>query len=538
MSTLSLPVDASTKNETAPDAMTQPSILYNAADRLLERNLVAERGERIAVIDSTGPHSYREVNEGVNRFANVLKRLAIHQEQRILLCLNDSVDFIVCFLGAIRAGIVPVPVNTLLTSDDYAYLLSDSRARLLVVSEALEQTLKTACKNPSFLEHTLVSSNDTDRADSLARTLRDAEPHFSTAPTRPDDIAFWLYTSGTTGKAKGVMHLQTHLEETALCYAEPVLGMTKDDTVFSAAKLFFAYGLGNALTFPFALGATTVLMQERATDESVKHTLDQYQPTLFFGVPTLYAMMLNNQNLPDPEKNRLRLCISAGEALPETILSRWKAQTGVNILDGIGSTELLHIFISNRPGDICPGTSGRLVDGYSARLLDESGRSVADGEIGELFVRGPTAAAGYWNLRDKSRDSFQGHWIKTGDKYTRSQEGYYRSAGRSDDLLKVGGIYVSPMEVENALLSHPAVAEVAVVGAADRDELIKPKAFVVQTSMATLSGDTALSENELERELIAHVEGILAHYKRPRWVVFVNELPKTSTGKIQRYLLR
>jgi len=506
---------------------------YNAADQLLNPNLVGDRADRLAVIYRSGEHSYGEVNQQVNRFANLLHNLGIQQEQRILLALNDNLDFITCFLGAIRAGAVPVPVNTLLTEDDFAYLLSDSRARLLVVSEALEGTLRQAAENQSFLKYFLVSTRQQNRSDALADAISGLSDRFQTAPTRKDDAAFWLYTSGTTGKPKGAIHLQTHLLATAECYAREILNITENDRVFSAAKLFFAYGLGNALTFPFSVGATSVLLEEKATDESVQRTLDRFRPTLFFGVPTLYAMMLNHKRFPIAGKNSLMLCISAGEALPETLLTRWRDATGLEILDGIGSTEMLHIFISNRSGEIAPGTSGKPVQGYAARILDEKGSPVAGGEMGDLYIRGPSAATGYWNLRDRTRDSFQGHWMKTGDKYLQTPQGDYQNAGRSDDLLKVGGIYVSPMEVENALLRHPCVAEAAVVGAPDRDNLTKPKAFVVLS-------DPSLRQNEkdLERTLIEHVRHTLADYKRPRWVVFLDELPKTATGKIQRFRLR
>ena len=350
-----------------------------------------------------------------------------------------------------------------------------------------------------------------------------------TAPTRPDDIAFWLYTSGTTGRPKGAMHCQADLLATAETYGSSILALQTDDKVFSAAKLFFAYGLGNALTFPFAVGATSVLLAERPTPESIQAITDLHRPTVFFGVPTLYAMMLSNEQLPNTSK--LRLCISAGEALPENIFKRWLETTGIEILDGIGSTEMLHIFLSNVTGHVRPGSSGQPVPGYKAEIRGENGELLGTGELGDLFVSGPSSAAGYWQLPQASKNTFQGDWVFTGDKYILDEQGYYIHCGRSDDLLKVGGTYVSPGELENVLLGHDAVVEVAGVGARDADQLIKPKAFVV------LAPQWQASE-ALAEELIQFVRGMLAAYKRPRWVEFLPELPKTATGKIQRYKLR
>ena len=350
------------------------------------------------------------------------------------------------------------------------------------------------------------------------------------ARTRADDAAFWLYTSGTTGRPKGVIHAHSDLAATTRCYADVVLQLTPQDVVFSAAKLFFAYGLGNALTFPLSAGAAVVLLDGPPAPEAVKHILDTYRPTVFFGVPTLFAMLLNSGNLP-ADGHRLRLAVSAGEALPETLLSRWQAATGVEIIDGIGSTEMLHIYMSNRPGKILPGSSGTPLPGYRVRLLDEDGQPVADGDVGDAHVSGPSMALGYWDRRELSRATFQGAWLASGDKYRVDERGAWVYCGRSDDLLKVGGIYVSPMEVENALLAHPDVAEAAVVGHADADELIKPRAFVVPATGAQPGA-------ALEALLIEHVRASLAAYKRPRWIEFVDRLPKTATGKIQRYRLR
>ncbi len=365
--------------------------------------------------------------------------------------------------------------------------------------------------------------------DELTALLQDSPEEYEAAATRPDDIGFWLYTSGTTGRPKGVLHYQTDLIATAETYATSVLAMRPGDRVFSAAKLFFAYGLGNALTFPFAVGATSVLLAERPTPQSIKALTTQHRTTIFFGVPTLYAMMINGKQFPD--SSELRLCISAGEALPENIFSRWQEATGFTILDGIGSTEMLHIFLSNTEGHARPGTSGCPVPGYEVEIRDDQGARVETGEPGDLFVSGPSSAAGYWSLRETTQHTIQGKWLFTGDKYRQDEHGYYIHCARSDDLLKVGGIYVSPGEVENALIGHDAVAEVAVVGARDADQLTKPKAFVV------LAADILPSE-ALTAELIQFARDTLADYKRPRWIEFLPELPKTATGKIQRYKLR
>lgn len=495
---------------------------YNAADALLLPNRA--HPSRIAVIDDAGSYTYAEIDQRANRFANLLRARGLTHRERVLLCLEDSVDFPVCFLGAMRAGAVPVPLNTLLTAKDYAYIVADSEAKLLVVSAALLPAWQTVFDSPAPLD-TLVSGKS-DAYRSLDAALAEMSDAYAVASTRRDEPAFWLYTSGTTGNPKGVIHRHGDLEFTAQTYGRNILGITADDIVFSAAKLFFAYGLGNALTFPFSVGATVVLTSTRPTPTVVKAILARHRPTLFCGVPTLYAMLLSEAELPP--RDRLRMCISAGEALPETLLQRWRDGVGLDILDGIGTTEMLHIFVSNSVGDIAPGTTGRAVPGYEVRVVDEHGRETAADAIGDLEVRGDSAAVGYWKLPELSSATFRDGWVRTGDKYLRRPSGHLVYCGRRDDLLKVGGIYVSPMEVENALLAHPAVVEVAVVGAEDADKLIKPKAIVV-----TRSPSSALAE-----ELIAHVRSRLADYKRPRWIEFVEALPKTATGKIQRYKLR
>ena len=504
---------------------------YNAAHDLIERNLAAGRADKIAYIDDSTSITYGALGQRVNRFANALGALGIAQEQRVLVCMLDTIDWPTVFLGAIKAGVVPVAVNTLLTTSDYEYMLRDSRARALFVSSALLPCFAPILDKLPHLEHVVVSGADAGPHRSLAELLEHASDAFTPADTTCDDPCFWLYSSGSTGAPKGTVHAHSSLIHTAELYARPVLGIREDDVVFSAAKLFFAYGLGNALTFPMSVGATTVLMAERPTPGAVFARLRQHRPTIFYGVPTLFAALLASPELPKRADLRLRVCTSAGEALPAEIGRRWTEHFGVEILDGIGSTEMLHIFISNRPGEVHYGTTGKPVPGYDVRLVDEQGRAVAQGEVGELQVSGPTAALAYWNNREKTRGTFQGLWTRCGDKYSVDADGYYVYAGRSDDMLKVSGIYVSPVEVESALITHPAVLEAAVIGKSDEEKLIKPIAFVVlkngQSPTDALAG-----------ELQQHVKSRLAPYKYPRWIEFIDELPKTATGKIQRFKLR
>jgi benzoate-CoA ligase len=511
---------------------------YNAAVDLVERNLAAGRGERLAFIDDAGRYTYRELAERVNRCANAWRRLGLRMEDRVVLLLHDGIDFPVAFLGAMRAGVVPIPCNTLLTAGDYEFLLADSRARAIVVSAPLLAMIEPLKAKLPQLEHVIISGKPDAQSDAqlhdqlrfddwISRESSDA----LVAPTSADDVCFWLYSSGSTGRPKGAVHLHSDLIHTAELYAKPILDMGPNDVVFSAAKLFFAYGLGNALTFPLAAGATSVLMAERPTPVAVFKRLTEQAPTIFFGVPTLYAAMLASPEFPARESLALTRCVSAGEALPADLGKRWHARTGVDILDGLGSTELLHIFLSNRPGEVRYGTTGKPVPGYALRIVDEAGNDAALGEIGELQVSGPTSSPYYWNNRARSLATFLGPWTRSGDKYTVDRDGYYTYCGRTDDMLKVGGVYVSPFEVEAALATHNAVLEAAVVGHADENELIKPKAYVVLKS-----GQSATPA--LTAELQEHVKARLAPFKYPRWIEFVAELPKTATGKIQRFKLR
>jgi benzoate-CoA ligase len=504
---------------------------YNAAHDLLERNLTAGRGAKVAYIDDAGRYTFADLAERVNRAANALAGLGLAMEDRIVLAHLDTIDFPAMFLGAIKAGIVPIAVNTLLTSKDYAFMLNDSGAKALVVSDALMPSFAPILDECPALRTIVVSGKAVEGRAHLQSLMAGAKTDFAPAPTTCDDACFWLYSSGSTGTPKGTVHVHSSMIQTAELYAVPVLGIRESDVVFSAAKLFFAYGLGNALSFPLAVGATTVLMAERPTPAAVFRRLKEHRPTIFYGVPTLYAGLLAAPDLPARADLNLRVCTSAGEALPADIGRRFTEHFGVEILDGIGSTEMLHIFLSNRPGEVRYGTTGKPVPGYEVRLIGEAGEEVGVDEVGELQINGPTAAQCYWRARERSRQTFLGPWTRAGDKYVRDKDGYYTYAGRSDDMLKVGGIYVSPFEVEAALLAHPAVLEAAVIGVADDAELIKPKAFVV------LKPGIA-SSHDLDVELKAHVKDRLAPYKYPRWIEFLGELPKTATGKIQRFKLR
>jgi len=509
-----------------------PPASFNLAEHLIARN--AGRAGRIAYIDDRGRLSYGELAQRVRRFASVLREHGLRREERVLLLAHDCIGWPVAFLGAIDAGIVPVAVNTLLTASDYAYVLSHSRARAAIVSAALLPTLERAMQGaPNDIDTVWVIGTTGALPagrrdfDSDVAAAHEAQP----APTHADDVAFWLYSSGSTGAPKGAVHTHANAYWTDVLYAQNVLALTERDVCFSAAKLFFAYGLGNALTFPLSAGATTVLMAERPTPQAVFRRLAEHRATVFFGVPTLYAAMLAAPELPARADVAMRACVSAGEALPRDIGERFTAHFACEILDGIGSTEMLHIFLSNRAGSVRYGTTGVPVPGYDVELRGEDGRPVADGEVGDLYIRGPSAALMYWTNRDKSRATFQGEWTKSGDKYVRRDDGFYVYAGRGDDMLKVSGLYVSPFEVEGALVQHPAVLEAAVIGKPDADGLTKTKAFVVLKPGQPV-------DPGLEDALKRFVKDKLAPYKYPRYIEFIAELPKTATGKIQRFRLR
>ncbi len=524
----SLPFDTSTPYVVVPDQ-------FNVTTAFLDSHITEGRGSKVAVYSEGKTYTYAQIAELANRVGNGLLNLGVDLEQRVALLLLDSPQFVASFFGTIKIGAVVVPMNTVLRPDDYVYLLNDSRARALLIHASIWQTIAPLRPQLKYLRHVIVvglNEPQTATLHDFEQFVSSASPTLQAADTHKDDSALWLYSSGSTGFPKGCVHLQHDMLYCTEYYAKSVLGITENDITFSAAKLYFAYGLGNGLYFPFGVGASTVLYPGRPLAEDMFKVVEQYRPTIFFGVPTLYASMLA---LPDAGKrfdfSSVRVCVSAGEALPADILRRWQETFGVQILDGIGSTEILHIFISNRSGEIRPGSTGKLVPGYSALITDETGNAVPQGDIGNLLIAGDSITSQYWNKHEKTKNTLNGHWIATGDKYYQDAEGYYWYCGRSDDMLKVGGQWVSPVEVENTLIMHPAVLEAAVVGAIDEEKLVKPKAYVV------LHEGYAPSE-ALSNELKNFVKGKLALFKYPRTIQFLPELPKTATGKIQRFLLR
>jgi benzoate-CoA ligase len=516
----------------AIDHVRAPGAQFNFAQHLIECN--ATRPQKIAFIDDVGTLSYGELAERIRRTAAGLLAAGLRREERVLLLMQDSSDWVVSFLGAMYAGLVPVAVNTLLTAEDYAYMLQHSRAQAALVSDVLLPTLRQAMGQGGHELRAVVVSRpgaDAQAAGdvvSLEALISANAPLAVAAPTSPDDPGFWLYSSGSTGRPKGTTHTHANPYWTAELYGKPVLGLVEQDICFSAAKLFFAYGLGNGLSFPLSVGATVVLMAERPTPEATFKRWTEHQPTVFFGAPTGFAGMLASPKLPARKDVALRLASSAGEALPADLGERFTAHFGIEIIDGIGSTEMLHIYLSNLPGRVRYGTTGWPVPGYDVELRGDDGRPVPDGETGDLYVRGPSAALLYWGNREKSRETFQGAWTKSGDKYVRNADGTFTYSGRSDDMLKVSGIYVSPFEVEATLVQHPAVLEAAVVGMVDAEGLTKTKAYVV------LKAGQQVGQDELK----AFVKERLAPYKYPRQIEFLSELPKTATGKIQRFKLR
>ncbi len=514
------------------DASEHLPAQFNVATWFVDRHVTEGRGAAPAFHYESRVLTYGDVCDLANRTGNALRALGVGMDDRVLLLCLDAPEFLGAFWGAIKIGAVPIPVNTLMRAPDYLYFLNDSRAKVAVVSAPLMAEAGSILGQASHLRHVLVAGGAAGGHLSFEEQVGKASPRLDAAPTSRDDAAFWLYSSGSTGFPKGAVHLHHDMWVCAETYAKQVLAIQPGDKVFSAAKLFFAYGLGNAGYFPMAVGAQSVLFPHRPTPEGVFDVLTRHRPTIFFGVPTLYAAMLA---VKEAEKrfdlSSLRVCVSAGEALPEEIYTRWRERFGVEIIDGIGTTEILHIFLSNRPGQVRPGSSGLPVPGYETMIVDDDGRPVVPGEIGNLRVRGDSTMAFYWNKHEKTKETLFGAWIQTGDKYSQDKDGYFWYAGRADDMLKVGGIWVSPVEVEATLIKHPQVLEAAVVGREDSDRLVKPQAFVVLKEPAGASA--ALSE-----ELKGFVKDKIAPYKYPRWIEFVDELPKTATGKIQRFKLR
>jgi benzoate-CoA ligase len=564
----------STTTAVTAESLGVPEI-FNVATYFVDRNVTIGRGTNVAIECGDARITYDEVLRNVNRCGNALRRLGVRPEERVLLLLHDGPEFVYSFFGVIKIGAVAVPLNTLWRAADYQFVIRDSRATALIVSAALLPVIQSIppADRPS-LRHIIVTSGpgspgsneSTHTHTQFGLLLARGAAELEAEPTHRDAPALWMYSSGSTGQPKGCVHLHHDMVVCAELFGKGVLRIRATDRCFSVAKLFFAYGLGNALNFPFSVGATSILWPGAPTPQNIYQVIEEHRPTLFFSVPTSYGMLLahsrphqdssgadltptreapafaeapadsrrlgaGGQVRGDFDLSSIRLAVSAGEALPEALYQRFKDRFGVDIIDGIGSTEAGHMFISNRPNAIRPGSSGLIVPGYEARLLDESGQPTPPGEIGNLWISGDSVCAFYWNQHEKTKHTIEGRWLRTGDKYTQDADGFYWYAGRSDDMLKVGGLWVSPVEVENALIAHTSVLECGVVGRQDHDGLVKPMAFVVLREGAVATPDLATDLQQFVRHR-------LAEYKRPRWVEFIPELPKTPTGKIQRFRLR
>ncbi|HEY1473469.1 MAG TPA: benzoate-CoA ligase family protein [Pseudolabrys sp.] len=512
---------------------------YNAVSDFVDANVARGLADKVAFIDPDRSLSYGDLQARSVRFAHALHALDIRQGERVALLLQDTIDFPVAFWGTIRAGAIPIPLNTFLNVSQYAYMLADSRATALVAAAPLAQAIWPAIERLPQLRSVILVGAIDDKAAFAGRDVQPFDDLIAAGGTTPfaadtvsNEVAFWMYTSGSTGDPKGVKHIHSSLMATAKLFGQGILGIAENDVVHSAAKLFFAYGLGNAMTFPLSVGATTALWPARPSADSVFEMMRKHQPSIFSGVPSLYTALLAHADIGKRAgSDRLRLCVSAGESLPAHIGERWRDVVGVDVLDGIGSTELLQTFLSNRPGDIRYGSTGKPVPGYEARIIDEKGRELPADEMGELIIRGPSAAEGYWNQRAKTQRTFVGEWTYTGDKFRRDNDGYYYYCGRTDDMFKVSGMWVSPFDVEAALVSHEAVLEAAVIGKQDDDGLIKPKAFIVLKNGYV--ADDSLLEN-----LKVHVKEHAGAWKYPRWIDVRTDLPHTATGKIQRFKLR
>jgi benzoate-CoA ligase family protein len=508
---------------------------FNAASYFIDRHITEGRSDKVAIICGEKQVSYRQLFELVNRVGNGLRSLGTRMEERVFMLLLDTPEFAASFFGAIKIGAVPVPVNTLLKPDDYEYLLNDTRARVSIISDSLLPLVQDIPANKLRYLQTIIVVGDEPRTGTLLfeQWTQKSSPALESEPTRKDDAAFWLYSSGSTGRPKGCVHLQHDMVVASDCYARPILGVTEHDRLFSVAKLFFAYGLGNGLYFSLAAGATSILLPDPPRPSSVYEAIERHRPTLFFSVPSNYSKLLGHsaENGREFDLSSIRHAISAGEALPATIFHRFKRRFGVEILDALGSTEVLHMMISNRPGAVRPGSSGQVLPGFEAKIVNEDNELLGPGEIGNLLVRADSTCAYYWNQHEQTKNTIQGHWIRTGDKYYQDEDGYFWYAGRTDDMMKVSGAWVSPIEIEQVLIEHPAVQEAAVIFRRDADELPKPVACIVLNN-------SVAGTPELARDLQQFVLARLPVFKRPHWIEFFPELPKTATGKIQRFRLR
>ncbi|MCP4298409.1 MAG: benzoate-CoA ligase family protein [Proteobacteria bacterium] len=512
----------------APEIHFSP--IFNAAVPFIDHHLEENRGDKVVIRTTRGEQvTYQQLADRVNCCGNLFSDLGLQRSDRIMMVVKDCPEFFYIFWGAIKAGFIPVPVNTLLRANDLSYMMLDSGSDLLVYSPEYQDEVKIALSliNQQPQQIICVEGDKNSLQLQLSNYSRDLQP----VATSAEDECFLLYTSGSTGNPKGVVHCHEDLVYPSQYYGVDLLHINEKDLIYSAPKLFFAYGLGNAMLYPLWVGASVVLFDGRPTAESTFKIIEEYQPTCFFGVPTLYGLMLQEVENISPSMSSLRECISAGEALPPALFQRWREKTGISILDCIGSTEVVGLFISNRPEDIREGSTGKPVPGTKVIILDEKGKEMKRGESGSLFIKAPSLFKCYWNLPDKTKAAFVDGWFNTGDTYSQDEDGYYIYCGRSDDMLKIGGIWCSPFEIESTLTEHPQVLQTAVVGHPDREGLIKPKAFIVLK-------DRTLSEEEMQQQLLQLCKDKLAHYKYPRWFVFQDEVPKTATGKIQRFKLR
>jgi benzoate-CoA ligase family protein len=504
----------------------------NAASVFIDRHLQEGRADKQAIICNDIVVTYRGLYENVNRFGNAMLALGVRMEERIAIIMPDSPECVYAFFGAIKIGAIAIPMNTLLKPADYEYLLNDSRSPVVVVHASLFDRISPARDRLRHVKNVVVVGGDAGADLPFDRIMNDASPELKAAETSKDDCAFWLYSSGTTGFPKGTIHLHHDMIVAAEYYAKQTIDLRESDVSFSVAKLFFAYGLGNGLYFPLWVGATTILLPDRPLPETVYAVIDRFRPTVFYSVPTSYAALLHvAEQTGRTSLHRVRMCVSAGEPLPKPLFEKWLERFGVEILDGIGSTEILHIFISNRPGRVKGGSTGEVVPGYEAKILDDDKQEIPAGEVGTLYMKGDSIASGYWNKHAQTKKTFFGEWVNTHDKFTMDTDGYFWYAGRTDDMIKVSGLYVSPAEVESVLASHPKVLESGVVGVPDSEGLIKPRAYVVLKNKAD-------ARESLVAELKNFVKSNMLPHKYPRTIIFVDELPKTATGKIQRYKLR